>query len=211
MSSHSIILSYVLFILSCTTSEVWICVHSIFIILLLRYKYSASLQRQHNWCQLPLHIAHRPSRANGGAPVLAGVNNFRLTLVPPTPNPVHPYHPSHVGSNQPMHKTMCLHPVDTIQSNPADTIQPIHPIQSSDMIQPMIRSIGQSKKATKPKIQFKNQDPSSFASLPHHRVIPHILMMPPHLIFYPPHRPLPPDICSLPLLLHLLLPSLLRI
>ena len=35
--------------------------------------------------------------------------------------------------------------------------------------------------------------------------------LPQVLIFHPPQRPLPPDICSLPLLLHLLLPSLLHI
>ena len=113
--SHSTIVLYLLFILSCTTLEVRICVHSICIILLLRHKYSASLQNQHNWCHIPLRIAHRPSRANGGAPIPAPMvalpfrrllTFVRPTPVPPAPHPVHPSHPSHpshVGSNQPAH------------------------------------------------------------------------------------------------------------
>ena len=191
MCSHSIIVSYVLFILSCTTLEVRICVHSICIALLLRHKYSASLQHRQNWCHLLLRIVRRPSRANGGAPVTAPMvalpfrrvltfvrpNPVPTTLhqfhpyysflifsnqpahsdpsrdnggtpilalpfwralmtvhptpVPPTPHLVHPYHPSHSShpcSNRPMHKTMCPHPAIMIQSNPANPIQPIHPI-----------------------------------------------------------------------------------
>ena len=112
MCSHSIIVSYVLFILSCTKLEVRICVHSICIILLLQHKYSASLQNQDNWCQLLLCIERRPSRTNGGPPVPAPMVAlpFRRVLtfvcptpVPPTPHPVHPYYPSYVGINQPEH------------------------------------------------------------------------------------------------------------
>ena len=75
-------------------------------------KYSASLQHRHNLCQLPLRIVRRPSRGNGGAPILApmAAHLFRRVLtsvcptpVTPTPHPVHPSHPSHVGSNQPAH------------------------------------------------------------------------------------------------------------
>ena len=162
---------------------------------------------------------HRdPSRVNVGAPVLAlpfrwALTTVRTTPVPPMPHPVHPSHPLHPCSNQPMHKTMCPHPAIMIQSNTADTIQPIQPIQSrsSDTV-PRIQSIQpiqyspsfqQSNKA--------NQYPSSVASLPRHLVIPHILLMPPHLNLHPPQQPLPPDICSLPLMLHLLLHSLLCI
>ena len=111
--SHSIIVSYVIFILSCTMLEVRICVHSICIILLLGQKYSASLQHQHNWCQLPLCIARRSSISKGGAPVPAPMVELlfrrvltfvRPTPVPPTPHPVHPPHPSHFGSNHPAHR-----------------------------------------------------------------------------------------------------------
>ena len=84
--------------------------------------------------------AHRnPSRANGGAPVPELPFRRALTTVRPTPvpqitHPVHPSHPSHPISNQPMHKTMCPHPADTIQSN--------QPIQSSQSIRydPVIQS-----------------------------------------------------------------------
>ena len=73
--------------------------------------------------------------ANGGTPVLAlpfrkALTTVRPTPVPPTPHPVHPSHPYHPCSNQPMNKTVCPHPAIMIQSNPADTIQPIQPIQS---------------------------------------------------------------------------------
>ena len=80
--------------------------------LLLLQKYSASLQQRHNCCQLPLCIARRPLRANGGAPVpspMVALPFWRLlmfvrpTPVPPTPHPVYSSHPSHVGSNQPAH------------------------------------------------------------------------------------------------------------
>ena len=110
MCSHSIIVSYVLFILSCTTLEVQICVHSICIIFLLVHKYSASLQHRDSWCQIPLRIAHRPSVANDGAPVPEPkmVLPFWQVLmfvcptpVPITPHPVHPSHPSYVDSDQP--------------------------------------------------------------------------------------------------------------
>ena len=83
--------------------------HSICIILLIQHKYPASLQHRHNWCQLPLRISCRPSRSKGCAPVLepmVALPFWRLltsiypTSVPPTPHPVHPYHP---GSKQPVH------------------------------------------------------------------------------------------------------------
>ena len=74
---------------------VLIRVHSICIILLLWHKYSASLQPRHNWCQPPLPIARRPSRANDCAPVPAPsvALLFRrvLTSVCPTPMPIPKY------------------------------------------------------------------------------------------------------------------------
>ena len=105
MCSHSIIVSYVRFILSCTTLEVQICVHSICIVLLIRKK---TPHRQY-WLQLPLRIARCPSRANGGAPVPAPMvalpfrrllTFVRPTPVPPSPNQVHMSHSSLVCSNQ---------------------------------------------------------------------------------------------------------------
>ena len=64
--------------------------HSICIILPRRHKYSASLQPQQNWCQPPLPIARRPSRANGGAPVPAPMVAlpFRRVLTSVRTNPV---------------------------------------------------------------------------------------------------------------------------
>ena len=43
---------------------------------------------------------------------------------------------------------------------------------------------------------------------PHPDYIPHLLMMPPNIFLHPPQPPLLPEIFSLPLLLHILLPSL---
>ena len=63
-----------------------------------------------NWCQLPLRIARCPSRANGGAPIMAPMVAlpFRRLLmfarpnpVPPTPHQVHLSHSYLVFSNQP--------------------------------------------------------------------------------------------------------------
>ena len=63
-----------------------------------------------NWCQLPLHIARCPSRANGSAPVPAPMvaipfrrllTFVRPTPVPPTLHQVHMPHLSLVFSNQP--------------------------------------------------------------------------------------------------------------
>ena len=99
--------------------------HSICIILLLQQKYSASLQHRHNWCQLPLHIARSPSRANCGAlvptpmvalPFRQVLTSVYLTPAPPTP---HPVHLSHVGSNQPVHR----HP--SIDNGSAPVLAPI--------------------------------------------------------------------------------------
>ena len=88
--SYSKVLWYVIFILFCTASEVRICVHYICIILILRQEYSASLQHQENWCQLPLCIPRLPSRANCGATVPAGANvrssHPRPTNVPSSPS-----------------------------------------------------------------------------------------------------------------------------
>ena len=41
--------------------------------------------------------------------------------------------------------------------------------------------------------------------------IPHLFLVPPQLIFHPPKRNLPPEILPFPLILHIMLPSLLRI
>ena len=74
---------------------VLIHVHSICIILLLRKKYLASLQPRHNWCQPPLPISCRPSRANRCAPVPAPmvVPPFRWVpmSVRSTPVPISKY------------------------------------------------------------------------------------------------------------------------
>ena len=186
-----------------------ICVHYICIILPLRHKYSESLQHQQNWCQIPLLIACHPSRANGGAPVLAPTVALLLqrvltsvgpTPLPPMPHPVHPSHPSHPGSNQTIHKSQYflvqLIRYDTIWSNPVDKIR------SSDTIQPIQYDPDDKSNNTIQPIQ----DPSSVASLPHHLYFtPHIQLMPPNLIFHPLQRPLPPDIFSPSLLLHILL------
>ena len=116
---YSTIVSYVLFILSCTTFEVriflqpWynfivrilytifyyvlvqIYVQPICIILLILHHYSAPLQRRRNWCQPPLPAARRPSGANGGAPVPKPAN-FSPSIPPP-------YHPSTIWSVRPIH------------------------------------------------------------------------------------------------------------
>ena len=129
--SHNTIISYLIFIISCTTLEVRICVHSICIILLLRHKYSASLHHRRNWCQLPLTISRRPSRANGGSPVPSPMvalpfwrvlTSVRPNPVLPTPHPVHPAHPAYPGSNQPAHKIQCSDPANTILYDQIQTI-----------------------------------------------------------------------------------------
>ena len=70
-------------------------VHSICIILLLGHKYSVSLQHRRNWCQPPLPIARRPSRANGSAPIpvpmVALLFRQVLTSVRPTTVPIFKY------------------------------------------------------------------------------------------------------------------------
>ena len=92
-------------------------VESICIILLLRHKYYTSLQHWHNWCQPPLTIARRPSRANGGTPVTAPIValpfRWGLTSVRPTPVPPHPIQSIcpirvHAASSQPAHKIQCF-------------------------------------------------------------------------------------------------------
>ena len=127
MCSHSTIVSYVLFILSCTTySFRFVC--TIFVLFCFSdKKYSASLQHRRNWCQPLLPIARRPSRANGGAIVWAPmvellfrwvITSVSTTPVPPTP---HPSHPSHPSSNQTAHKSQFF----LIQSS--SQYDPIHP------------------------------------------------------------------------------------
>ena len=53
-----------------------ICVNPVCVIFLLWQKYSAPLQHRLNWYQPPLLAARRPSRANGGAPVLAALHQL---------------------------------------------------------------------------------------------------------------------------------------
>ena len=129
---YSTIVSYVFFILFCTTLEVricvqpWyncivhilytilyyvlvpICVQYIFIILLLRHKYSAPLQHRSNWCQPPLPTARRPSRANGGAPIPAPANAG--PSIPPTSHQrlIQSICPIQPVANQPAHKSQFL-------------------------------------------------------------------------------------------------------
>ena len=113
-----------------------ICVQYIFIILLLRHKYSATLQHRRNLCQTLLLTARRPSRSNVCTPVPAPAN------VDPSISP--PYHQLSIRSirliqpvaNHPEHKGQFLLanprpvPIRFSRYGPADTIHPIiHTIQ----------------------------------------------------------------------------------
>ena len=91
MFSHSIIVSYVRFILSCATPEVQICVHSICIFLLIRQKYSAltilvATTTPHSELPLKSQWWCSCSCAHGGAPVPAPAN-VRLSHPCPTISP----------------------------------------------------------------------------------------------------------------------------
>ena len=196
---------------------VLIHVHSICIFLLPRHKYSASLQQWQNLCQPPPPIAHRSSKiqrwqsfpgAHGVAPVPAGAN-VRPTPIPPTPHQVHLSHPA---SNQKRHKSQCF----IIQTMWYNLIQPIqydpvkYTILSSrqyNKIQPMIPYDPVSP------LTWKNHSIPILSCLTASASIFYTTFTSdvPASYFHPPQWTLPPEIFSLPLLLHLLLPSLLRI
>ena len=185
---------------------------SICIIFLLQHKYSAPLQHKRNWCQPPLPTARRPSRANGGAPVLAPANVGPSIPLPSHQRPIQYICPIQKLSNQPVHKIQFLLanprpvPMRSIQCNPVDTIQPIRSSQyylanTIQTIQP-IRSIRYDQAS----VSSEGNPPTRPSLI--RKTHPHLPQL---LIFHPPHRPLLPDMCSLPLLFHLLITSLLKI
>ena len=192
-----------------------ICVQPIFIILLIWHNYSAPLQQRCNWCQPPLTAARRPSRFNGGDPILAPAN-----VGPNIPPPSHPRPISSIRHIQPVASqfphTSQLTKIQFLRANPRRPI----PIQfsqydTSNNIQ-MIQTIWSShisSEGNPPKIPslIINTHPQ-LPQLPQNiDFILRLLLIPPHLIFHPPQQPMPPDICSLPLLRNIMLPSLLQI
>ena len=171
---------------------------SICIIFLPQHKYSAPLQHRRNWCQPPLPTTRRPSRANGGATVPAPANVGPSIPTPSHQRPIQSIHPIQPVANQPAHKSQFLLanpipiPIGSRRYNPANTIQMIQPIRSIRYNPASISSEGKPPKR-----------PSLTRNI--HTQLPQLL------IFHPPQRSLLPDICSLPLLLHLMMPSLLHI
>ena len=175
-----------------------IFVQPICIIFLLWHKYSAPLQYRCNWCQPPLPTTCRLSRANGGALVPAPANVG--PYIPP------PYHPRPFWSIRPI-QPVAIQFYRTSQWIKASYYEPtqdryIH--DPSDTIQP-IRSR-----------KFSQYDPVSVSSKGCPPTIPSQIIkthtqLPQLLILHPPQRPLPQEISSLPLMLHLLLPSLIWI
>ena len=193
---------------------VLICVKSICIIFMLWHKQSAPFQHRHNWFQSPLTSARCPSRANGGDPVPAPANvgpsitpqshSFTIRSVRPI-HPVaskFPHTSQHIKSQFLWANPIGLIPIQFNQYDPDNTIQTTHPIRS------IVSSEG--KPPTRTSLIRKTHP--QLLHLPQNLdFILHLLMIPPHLIFHPPQRPLPPEICSIPLLMNLLLPSLIRI
>ena len=120
-----------------------ICVQSICIILLLWHKYSAPLQHQLNWCQPPIPVACRPSRANVGAPVLAARPQLLIRLHYPVPmgstrliTPVKTAPPSHIWTNTPSTVSLTCHfkPFSDQHANPSPVSQSCH--SSTDYLPP---------------------------------------------------------------------------
>ena len=97
-------------------------------------------------------------------------------------------------------------PMRSIQCNPVDTIQPIRSSQYylANTIQTIqtIRSIRYDQSS----VSSEGNPPTRPSLI--RKTHPHLPQL---LIFHPPHRPLLPDMCSLPLLFHLLITSLLKI
>ena len=156
------------------------------------------LQHQQNWYQPPLPIAHHPSRANGGAPVPAPAIIGPSIPPPSHQHPIRSIRPIQPVSNQPEHKIHFLlansrpKPIQSIRYNPDDpsnTIQPTGPSRYD-----LARVSSEGNPPTRPSL-IRDTHPQ----------------LPQLLIFHPPQRPLMPKICSLPLMLHVLLPSLLHI
>ena len=137
---HSTILLYVLFILSCTTCYYDLCAVYLYYSAATK-KYYISLKHRRNWFQPPLTTSHRPSRANGGAPVLAKmvtllcrrlITSVHPTPIPPTSHQFHLSNPSHPENNQTAHKSQCF----LIQSSRYNTIHTIRYNPSNKLIQP---------------------------------------------------------------------------
>ena len=87
---------------------VMICVQPICIFLLLWKKYSVPLQHRRNWCQTLHPTARRPSRVNGGTPILAARPQPTIRTQWPVPiwstlhiKPAKPASPSHFLTNTP--------------------------------------------------------------------------------------------------------------
>ena len=156
------------------------------------------LQHQHNWCQPPLPITRRLSRANGGAPVPVPINVGPSIPSPSHQHPIQSICPIHPVENQPAHKIQFLLanpitiPIWSSRYNLDDTIQTIQPMQSSRCNTASVSSEGNPPTRTS---LTRNTHPQ----------------LPQLMIFHPHQRPLPTDICSLPLLLNLLLPSFIQI
>ena len=188
-----------------------IFVQPICITLLLWHNYSAPLKHRCNWCQPPLPANRRPLRANGGAPIPAPANVG--PSIPPQshPRPIRSVRPMHLVSIQFLPLYQPAHKNTVSPSEPNTNTDTIQPIQSRWSIQYDPASVlSEGNSPTRPSIIRKTHP--QLPQLPQHPyIIPYLLLMPPHLIFHPTQQPLPPDIWSLPLMLYLLLPSLLRI
>ena len=178
---------------------VTICVQSICIILLLQHKYSAPLQHWRNWCQPPLTTARRLSIANGDAPVLTPMVALLLRRLLTSFPPSHP----------------CPTNVPSSPSIPSSQYQSSQGIKSSFSYLTQYRYQYDLSDTTK-SIRFSRYNPSSVSSEGDPPTIPSLIrkthpQLPQMLIFHHPQRTLPPDTCSLPLLLNLLLTSLIHI
>ena len=120
--------------------------------------------------------------------------------------PIHPVASQFIPLYQPAHKKPVS--LSKTKKTDTDTIQPVRSRQYDPDDPVSVSSEG--NPPTRPSLIRKTHP--QLPQLPQHPdIIPHLLLMPPHLIFHPPQRYLPPEIFSLPLLLHLLLTSLLRI
>ena len=168
------------------------------------------LQHQCNWCQLPLPAARRTSRANVGAPDLSPA-----TIDAPTPPSSRP-----VQSLQPI---MPVRPVLTIQflpysqdpwrpnfSNRFDYLAATTQDRKKNHESPPDPESTTISPFVPPLYRLRPSQPAFIRDTPG-KVLPYqplLLLMPPDMILHPPQTPLPTDNFPLPLLLHILLPSL---
>ena len=172
---------------------------SICIILILQHKYSAPLQHWRNWCQPPLPTARRLSIANGDAPVPVTMVALPLRRLLTSFPPSHPC-PTNVPSSP------------SIPSSQYQTSQGIKPSFSYLTQDRYWYNTADTTKSMRlswydPAIVSSEGNPPKRPSLIRktHPQLPHML------ILYHTQRTLPPYTCFLPLLLHLLLPSLLHV